>query len=101
MRASLETGLQNQIRVQFSVIGHPVIGDRKYHPEEAQERRINRVALHAAHLEFIHPRSGATIMVDAELPPDYEALIQALGAARASTKVAASRSRLARAHPVQ
>jgi 23S rRNA pseudouridine1911/1915/1917 synthase len=78
VRASLETGLQNQIRVQFSVIGHPVIGDRKYHPEEAQERRINRVALHAAHLEFTHPRSGETIMVDAELPPDYEALIQAL-----------------------
>ena len=31
VRVTLVTGLQNQIRVQFSAIGHPVIGDRKYH----------------------------------------------------------------------
>jgi hypothetical protein len=58
VRVTLVTGLQNQIRVQFSAIGHPVIGDRKYNPAEASERRITRVALHAAHLQFIHPRSG-------------------------------------------
>jgi len=29
VRVTLVTGLQNQIRVQFSAIGHPVIGDRK------------------------------------------------------------------------
>ena len=57
VRVELVTGLQNQIRVQFSAIGHPVIGDRKYHPAESAERRIARVALHATHLEFIHPRS--------------------------------------------
>lgn len=50
VRVALVTGLQNQIRVQFSAIGHPVIGDRKYHPAEASERRIARVALHATHL---------------------------------------------------
>jgi 23S rRNA pseudouridine1911/1915/1917 synthase len=33
VRVTLVTGLQNQIRVQFSAIGHPVIGDRKYHAE--------------------------------------------------------------------
>jgi 23S rRNA-/tRNA-specific pseudouridylate synthase len=40
VRVSLVTGLQNQIRVQFSAIGHPVIGDRKYNPEEKLERRV-------------------------------------------------------------
>ena len=35
---TLVTGLQNQIRAQFSAIGHPVIGDRKYHPAESSER---------------------------------------------------------------
>ncbi len=54
-RVALETGLQNQIRVQFAALGHPVIGDRKYSPDEATESRIARVALHAAKLQFAHP----------------------------------------------
>jgi 23S rRNA pseudouridine1911/1915/1917 synthase len=83
VRVSLVTGLQNQIRVQFSALGHPIIGDRKYHPEEASERRITRVALHAAHLEFIHPRSGANISVDCAPPPDFDALLRALSPRRA------------------
>lgn len=78
VRVTLVTGLQNQIRVQFSAIGHPVIGDRKYCPAEASERRIARVALHAAHLRFIHPRSGESVSVDCELPPDFQSLLRAL-----------------------
>jgi 23S rRNA pseudouridine1911/1915/1917 synthase len=78
LRVTLVTGLQNQIRVQFSAIGHPVIGDRKYHPAEASERRIARVALHAGHLEFAHPRSRERISVDCEPPPDFQSLLRAL-----------------------
>ncbi len=78
VRVRLVTGLQNQIRVQFSAIGHPVIGDRKYHPEEASERRIARVALHAARLQFAHPRSGELVAVDCAPPPDFQALVRAL-----------------------
>lgn len=79
---TLITGLQNQIRVQFSAIGHPVIGDRKYSPREAEERRISRVALHAAHLEFIHPRSGKSISIDCEPPSDFQSLVQAMSLSR-------------------
>jgi len=78
VRVTLLTGLQNQIRVQFSALGHPVIGDRKYSPDEATERRIARVALHAAKLQFIHPRSGETISVQCSPPPDFQFLLQAL-----------------------
>lgn len=78
VRVTLVTGLQNQIRVQFSAIGHPVIGDRKYIPEEASERRIARVALHAAHLQFIHPRSGNGVAMDCPPPQDFQSLIQTL-----------------------
>ncbi len=78
VRVTLVTGLQNQIRVQFSAIGNPVIGDRKYHPAEASERRIARVALHAAHLQFIHPHSGKSVSIDCELPPDMQSLLRAL-----------------------
>ena len=78
LRVALVTGLQNQIRVQFSAIGHPVIGDRKYHPAEAEERRIARVALHAVHLEFVHPRTGKNISADCETPADFQSLVKAL-----------------------
>lgn len=78
VRVSLVTGLQNQIRVQFSAAGHPVIGDRKYSPEEASERRIARVALHAALLEFVHPRSGEIVSIECDPPADFRSLVQAL-----------------------
>lgn len=78
VRVTLVTGLQNQIRVQFSAAGHPVIGDRKYHPEEAEERRIARVALHAGRLQFVHPRSGECVSVECEPPGDFLALVRAL-----------------------
>ncbi len=77
-RVELETGLQNQIRAQFSAIGHPVIGDRKYHREESEEPLIARVALHAAHLEFVHPRTGEKVAVDCRLPADFQHLIREL-----------------------
>lgn len=78
VRVTLVTGLQNQIRVQFAALGHPVIGDRKYCPDEASERRIARVALHAAGLKFIHPRSGEVVSVECKLPKDFRALVKAL-----------------------
>lgn len=78
VRVTLVTGLQNQIRVQFSAIGHPVVGDRKYRLEESSERRIERVALHAAHLRFMHPRSGKSVSIDCQPPADFQSLLLAL-----------------------
>jgi len=78
VRVTLVTGFQNQIRVQFAAAGHPVIGDRKYRPDEAGERRIARVALHAASLEFIHPDSGKRLRVESPLPGDMRSLIASL-----------------------
>jgi 23S rRNA pseudouridine1911/1915/1917 synthase len=78
LRVTLVTGLQNQIRVQFAALDHPVIGDRKYSPDEADERRINRVALHAVHLGFTHPRTGQHIAVESKPPADFNSLVQAL-----------------------
>ena len=78
VRVELVTGLQNQIRVQFSAMGHPVIGDRKYHRAESSEQLIARVALHAAHLQFVHPRTGKSVAIDCKLPPDFQHLIREL-----------------------
>jgi 23S rRNA pseudouridine1911/1915/1917 synthase len=82
VRVELVTGLQNQIRAQFSAVNHPVVGDRKYHRSESSEQRIDRVALHAAHLEFVHPRSGETISIDCEPPSDFQYLVRALSQSR-------------------
>jgi 23S rRNA pseudouridine1911/1915/1917 synthase len=78
VRVWLATGLQNQIRAQFAAIGHPVIGDRKYRPQEAEEHRIDRVALHAARLEFVHPRTGEKLAVSSKPPRDFRDLVKAL-----------------------
>src|ERR1017187_9961992 len=78
VRVELVTGLQNQIRAQFSAMAHPLIGDRKYHRAESSEPLISRVALHAAYLEFVHPRSGEIVAIDCELPPDFQHLVREL-----------------------
>jgi len=78
VQVELVTGLQNQIRAQFSAMGHPVIGDRKYHREESSEPLIARVALHAAHLQFVHPRTGESITIDCKLPSDFQHLVREL-----------------------
>jgi 23S rRNA pseudouridine1911/1915/1917 synthase len=78
VRVELVTGLQNQIRAQFSAMGHPIIGDRKYHRLEASEQRITRVALHATFLQFVHPRSGESVSIDCGPPADFQNLVQGL-----------------------
>jgi len=78
VRVELETGLQNQIRAQFAALGHPLIGDRKYHPPEAREQKIARVALHAASLQFVHPRSHKPISIQCHIPSDFEYLLRQL-----------------------
>ena len=78
VRIALITGLQNQIRVQLSAAGHVVIGDRKYSAKEASERRIARVALHAASLQFVHPRTGQTVSLECAIPSDFKSLLQSL-----------------------
>jgi 23S rRNA pseudouridine1911/1915/1917 synthase len=78
VRVELVTGLQNQIRAQFAALGHPVIGDRKYSRAESSEQLIDRVALHAAHLEFVHPRSGEMVTIDCRPPADFQHLVREL-----------------------
>jgi 23S rRNA-/tRNA-specific pseudouridylate synthase len=86
VRVELVTGLQNQIRAQFSAMGHPLIGDRKYHRKEAEELLIDRVALHAEHLEFTHPRSGKSISIDCEPPVDFQYLVRELSRSSSSRR---------------
>lgn len=75
VEAYLDTGLKNQIRVQFNEIGHQLVGDQHYAPEEEEEPLINRQALHAWRLSFEHPRTGKQVTYEAKIPPDMLRLI--------------------------
>lgn len=75
VEVQLDTGLKNQIRVQFEHFGHQLVGDRHYAPEEEEESLINRQALHAYRLEFEHPRTHRKVQYEAKIPPDILRLI--------------------------
>lgn len=68
------TGRTHQIRVHFSHIGHPVIGDRLYGNKEsellARNLGIKRHFLHASEITFIHPFTGDKIEIRDEIPED-------------------------------
>lgn len=75
VEVQLDTGLKNQIRVQFEHIGHQLVGDQHYAPEEEKEPLINRQALHAYQLGFEHPRTGRMVEYEAKIPADMLRLI--------------------------
>ena len=72
---ALVTGLKNQIRVQFAEIGYPTVGDRHYAADEQEEKLIDRQALHASRLEFVHPGTKEVLGIAAPMPKDFRRLM--------------------------
>ena len=65
------TGRTHQIRVHLKAIGHPVVGDTLYAPKRLPALGFNRLALHAAAIEFENPM-GKKIFVTASPPKDFQ-----------------------------
>ncbi len=61
------TGRSHQLRVHMMHIGHPIIGDKIYHPNAAQSP-LKRMALHACYLAFIQPLSGESVEIKGNVP---------------------------------
>ncbi|HSH69306.1 MAG TPA: RluA family pseudouridine synthase [Deferrisomatales bacterium] len=78
LEVRLESGLKNQIRVQFRAAGHPLVGDRHYSHAEKSEEVLGRQALHAWQLAFLHPDSGHPVRFEAPLPEDFERALRRL-----------------------
>src|SRR5712675_1517608 len=84
VEVQLHTGRTHQIRVHFSALKHPVVGDTLY--GAASELRVGKVTLgalgrnflHAAKLGFSQPRTGAWIDLQAPLPQDLREFLRQL-----------------------
>lgn len=69
----LHTGRTHQIRVHFSAIGYPLLGDSMYGGE--MDRGIERQALHCERLELRHPFTNEPLELRQEIPNDMKRLV--------------------------
>lgn len=87
----LETGRTHQIRVHFSHLGHPLFNDPEYGGNRIVKGTVytkyrqfvencfsllNRQALHAQVLGFLHPETGKNLYFEAELPADMQQVLE-------------------------
>jgi RluA family pseudouridine synthase len=72
------TGRTHQIRVHFSEMGHPILGDIVYGREVRSDIQPPRQLLHASQLQFIDPFTKKRIEVKAPLPKDFTRISDAL-----------------------
>ncbi|KFF30583.1 RluA family pseudouridine synthase [Bifidobacterium bombi] len=80
VRVNLETGRTHQIRVHFSSIGHPLVGDPMYggNPVLARALRLRRQWLHSMKLEFRHPRTGVWTAVESKYCDDLRCALDVM-----------------------
>ncbi|MGH3858279.1 RluA family pseudouridine synthase [Actinokineospora sp.] len=78
----LETGRTHQIRVHFSALRHPCVGDLTYgaDPVLAKRLRLTRQWLHARTLGFHHPDDGRWVEFTSEYPADLAGALELLAA---------------------
>ncbi len=84
VEVDLRTGRTHQIRVHFSALHHPVVGDTLYGaPRQVRAGRqmlapLQRNFLHAARIRFEHPRRSGAVEVRAPLPPELRTYLEGL-----------------------
>jgi len=85
LEVRIDTGRTHQIRVHLSSLGHPVVGDtlygarRELESKDASRISLPRNFLHAAALQFQHPRTAELLSFSAPLPEELESFLQKLG----------------------
>lgn len=77
VRVRLETGRTHQIRVHFSSIGHPIVGDPVY-SNGKNEFGITVQLLHAGRIELTHPISGAKLEFEVSRPSLFKEILSKL-----------------------
>jgi 23S rRNA pseudouridine1911/1915/1917 synthase len=112
IRVRIETGRTHQIRVHMASIGHPVVGDSLYggagqltdqvasqaatskaarRRSEPERLKLGRNFLHAARLEFPHPKTGKLLQLEAPLPEELESFLTRLDGEPTSSGASSSK----------
>jgi 23S rRNA pseudouridine1911/1915/1917 synthase len=94
VEANLHTGRTHQIRVHFSTLGCPVVGDTLY--GAPREERVGpavlppleRNFLHAARVAFVHPTTGKRVQFRAPLPQELRSYLRDVGRATGTASAA-------------
>ena len=87
LEVQLHTGRTHQIRVHFSALKHPVVGDTLYGAaahlriRDTEMPALGRNFLHAARIVFSHPRTGERLELRAPLPVELREFLHALAKA--------------------
>jgi RluA family pseudouridine synthase len=69
LEARLATGRTHQIRVHAAALGHPIVGDHRYGPDDGRPNDTDTgLHLHAHRLSFEHPIERTWVDVRAALP---------------------------------
>ncbi len=76
VEVKIETGRTHQIRVHFSYLGHPVVGDKRYGSKN--KLGAERQLLHAKKLIITHPNTGKKMEFEAELKSDFKGFLDKL-----------------------
>lgn len=74
VKVELETGRTHQIRVHFSALNHPLVGDTTYgaDPVLGKSLKMARPWLHALELRFAHPVTKEPLVFNAPYAPDLQ-----------------------------
>ena len=89
IECKLLTGRTHQIRVHMSYKGNSLLGDKKYGKKNIKFKKINkdfekklndlnRQALHAKSLGFLHPKNNELVNFESELPNDFKKMLNLL-----------------------
>ena len=77
IEVNIETGRTHQIRVHMAEIGYPIVGDEVY-SNGKNPFGVEGQMLHAAKLEFKHPRTGELVTFEAPLPEYFSEILKQL-----------------------
>lgn len=86
-----KTGRTHQLRVHMAALGYPIVGDTMYGGRifAHGDFRLERQALHAQEITFVHPGTLADLTIKAPLPADVGRVLEILRSASDSRSAAA------------